>query len=369
MDAWVRLTFRDTGVGMDAETQALIFEPFFTTRPPGEGTGLGLATVSNIVQQSGGVIEVDSEPGQGTRFRIHLPRVDEQPEPPQCPLLHSRGREGHETLLLVEDQDPLRDMICEALRLLGYRVLVAPDGEAAIEVARRHRGRSGPARDRRRHAPAGRLGSGAAPPLEAPRHPCALHVRPRARRRHPPGTRRPGWCSREALQHQGPFAEGSPGARPTRSRDISAPGFPDTSPSRARRRRRPSAGCTRRAGWRCSPTPDRWAGTRGFRRWRPRVSTVSRSGTRATTPGGGKPTSVWPRGWIWPHREVPIIMGTASAMPAWGKNPSPRRPSSGFAAAVPAREPLWGRGGEDGGSSDRGRTGHSPRSEPEYDRG
>jgi two-component system cell cycle sensor histidine kinase/response regulator CckA len=140
-DAYVRLTFKDTGVGMDKETQALIFEPFFTTRPQGEGTGLGLATVSGIVQQSGGVIEVDSEPGQGTTFRIHLPRVDEEPEPPALPAASQPGPKGNETLLLVEDQDPLRDMIAEALQLLGYRVLVAPDGEAAIEVASRHRGR------------------------------------------------------------------------------------------------------------------------------------------------------------------------------------------------------------------------------------
>lgn len=141
VDTYVRLTFQDTGVGMDAETRALIFEPFFTTRPPGEGTGLGLATVSNIIQQSGGVIEVESELGQGTRFRIHLPRVDEQPEPPEVPPASQPGPRGHETLLLVEDQDSLRDMLCEALRLLGYRVLVAPDGEAAVEVARRHTGR------------------------------------------------------------------------------------------------------------------------------------------------------------------------------------------------------------------------------------
>jgi CheY-like chemotaxis protein len=137
----VRLTVTDTGVGMDAETRALIFEPFFTTKPTSEGTGLGLATVSGIVQQSGGLIEVDSEPGRGTTFRIYLPRVDETPEPAPLPAASRPGPRGHETLLVVEDQDSLRDMIREALQLLGYRVLVARDGEAALEVARGHRRR------------------------------------------------------------------------------------------------------------------------------------------------------------------------------------------------------------------------------------
>ncbi len=135
----MRITVTDTGVGMDAETQARIFEPFFSTRSQDEGTGLGLATVSGIVQQSGGVIEVQSEPGKGTAFRIYLPHVDEVPEAP--PRRAARpGPRGHETVLLVEDQAPLRDMLREALQLLGYRVLVAADGEAAIAAARRHRG-------------------------------------------------------------------------------------------------------------------------------------------------------------------------------------------------------------------------------------
>lgn len=139
----VRVTVTDTGVGMDAETQARIFEPFFTTRSREEGSGLGLATVSGIVQQSGGVIEVESAPGQGTTFRVYLPRVDEAPKPkPEPEPAPTRlGPRGHETLLLVEDQAPLREILREALQLLGYRVLVAADGEAAIATARRVRGR------------------------------------------------------------------------------------------------------------------------------------------------------------------------------------------------------------------------------------
>jgi two-component system cell cycle sensor histidine kinase/response regulator CckA len=138
---YVRLTVSDTGVGMDAETKALIFEPFFTTKPTGVGTGLGLATVSGIVRQSGGVIEVDSEPGRGTSFRICLPRVDERPQPASLAVSSRSGPRGHETILVVEDQESLRDMIREALQLQGYHVLVAGDGEAALEIARRHRGR------------------------------------------------------------------------------------------------------------------------------------------------------------------------------------------------------------------------------------
>jgi CheY-like chemotaxis protein len=126
---------------MDAETQARIFEPFFTTRSLEEGTGLGLATVSEIVQQSGGIIEVESEPGQGTTFRVYLPRVDAAPEPVPEPTPARLGPRGHETVLLVEDQAPLREILREALQLLGYRVLVAADGEAAIATARGLRSR------------------------------------------------------------------------------------------------------------------------------------------------------------------------------------------------------------------------------------
>jgi PAS domain S-box-containing protein len=130
---YVMLAISDTGVGMDAATQARIFEPFFTTKP-GSGTGLGLATVYGIVKQSGGYIWVYSEPGRGTTFRIYFPRVEELPEAAAAPApAESPG--GHETVLLVEDQEALRGVVRESLEGLGYRVLEAPDGKGALELA------------------------------------------------------------------------------------------------------------------------------------------------------------------------------------------------------------------------------------------
>jgi len=137
---YVVLSVSDTGTGMDEETRARIFEPFFTTKPTGEGTGLGLASVYGIVEQSGGFIRVESEPDRGTTFRIYLPRVDESPEPLSRPTSLRPRLRGHETVLVVEDQDSLREMICEALQLLGYRVLAAPDGVAALDLAQGHGG-------------------------------------------------------------------------------------------------------------------------------------------------------------------------------------------------------------------------------------
>ncbi|MBP9825112.1 MAG: PAS domain S-box protein [Thermoanaerobaculia bacterium] len=139
---YVRLAVSDTGVGMDAETQRRIFEPFFTTKPPGQGTGLGLATVYGIVKQSGGYIWVDSEPGLGTTFQIYLPRIDEPPHgnrpgvPPAMPPAMSHG--GHETVLLVEDNPALRDVTRRQLEAAGYTVLLAGDGEEALALAGTH---------------------------------------------------------------------------------------------------------------------------------------------------------------------------------------------------------------------------------------
>jgi two-component system cell cycle sensor histidine kinase/response regulator CckA len=130
---YVMLAVSDNGVGMDAETQSRVFEPFFTTKEPGKGTGLGLATVYGIVAQSGGSIRVDSEPGRGTTFKVLLPRVDEPAavDPPRAQL---PAGGGCETVLVAEDEDGVRALICEVLRSLGYRVLEAPRPEAALDL-------------------------------------------------------------------------------------------------------------------------------------------------------------------------------------------------------------------------------------------
>jgi PAS domain S-box-containing protein len=136
---YVRLSVSDTGLGMDDLTRAQIFEPFFTTKPPGKGTGLGLATVYGVVKQSGGHVFVESEVGRGTRFSIFLPRVVEGPV--AIPVLggaeHARA---HETILLVEDQESLREVIGEMLWGLGYHVLLAGDADTAAKVAAEHDG-------------------------------------------------------------------------------------------------------------------------------------------------------------------------------------------------------------------------------------
>src|SRR5690606_38615113 len=139
---YVLLAVSDMGFGMNAETRARAFEPFFTTKAPGQGTGLGLSTVYGIVKQSGGYIWVDSELGAGTRVRIYLPRVDQmplplfvpptpEPEPPPAP----RPRRGSETVLLVEDEDGVRELIHEWLGGHGYEMLVAADGPEALAIA------------------------------------------------------------------------------------------------------------------------------------------------------------------------------------------------------------------------------------------
>ncbi|HKZ03911.1 MAG TPA: ATP-binding protein [Methylomirabilota bacterium] len=135
---YVMLGVTDTGIGMDAHTQARIFEPFFTTKEPGRGTGLGLATVFGIVRQGGGAVAVESAPGAGTTFRIYLPRVDgaaEATEETSAPI----GR-GTETVLLVEDESGVRALMESVLTDHGYTVLAASRPGEAIRIAERHTG-------------------------------------------------------------------------------------------------------------------------------------------------------------------------------------------------------------------------------------
>ncbi len=135
-DEHVCLAVGDTGIGMDEDTQARIFEPFFTTKPPGKGTGLGLATVYGLVKQHGGGIEVDSEPGKGTRFRIYFPIADEVAVAvrPRAGVAEVRG--GRETVLVVEDDDQLRRSAKRILEAAGYQIVTAADGLEALEALR-----------------------------------------------------------------------------------------------------------------------------------------------------------------------------------------------------------------------------------------
>ncbi|MBR9989647.1 MAG: response regulator, partial [Gemmatimonadetes bacterium] len=132
---FVRLTVSDTGTGMDGDTIARAFEPFFTTKPPGEGTGLGLPTVHGIVTQSGGRIEVDSTPGDGTTFRIYLPAVDAQAqEPEESPAAPVAARTASGTILLVEDEEAVRLIVRRTLTRQGYDVVEACNGEEALRI-------------------------------------------------------------------------------------------------------------------------------------------------------------------------------------------------------------------------------------------
>jgi hypothetical protein len=137
---YIVLSISDTGEGMDAGTRSQIFEPFFTTKEKGKGTGLGLATAYGIVKQSGGYIWVDSEPGQGATFRIYLPQVDEPARQETSRPAAEEAPQGSETVLLVEDEDSLRAVLCEFLKGRGYTVLPAADGREALRVCHEHQG-------------------------------------------------------------------------------------------------------------------------------------------------------------------------------------------------------------------------------------
>jgi two-component system, cell cycle sensor histidine kinase and response regulator CckA len=136
---YVLLALTDTGCGMNEETQNRIFEPFYTTKEIGQGTGLGLATVYGIVKQSGGYIWVYSEEGRGTTFKVYLPRVAKPLTEPR-PSRHLEISKGTETILVVEDAEPLRALTKEFLTACGYTVLEAANGDEALRIAKSYAG-------------------------------------------------------------------------------------------------------------------------------------------------------------------------------------------------------------------------------------
>lgn len=130
---YVKLVFRDNGMGMDEETKSHIFEPYFTTKEVGKGSGLGLATVYGIIRQSGGDVSVESESGKGSTFTILLPQTTEAASPMEADDSSLEIPQGSETILLVEDEEPVRLLVRETLEDAGYKVLEASHGEDAIE--------------------------------------------------------------------------------------------------------------------------------------------------------------------------------------------------------------------------------------------
>ena len=139
---YVMLAVSDSGCGMNPETKARIFEPFFTTKPPGQGTGMGLATVYGIVKQSGGHVWVHSELGLGTSLKIYLPQSEpgERHQGVTSPFPASSRATGSETILLVEDEQAVRDLARSVLKRGGYTVLAACDGEEALRLSKNHAG-------------------------------------------------------------------------------------------------------------------------------------------------------------------------------------------------------------------------------------
>lgn len=142
--SYVLLSVTDTGTGMDAQTLDRVFEPFFTTKDAGKGTGLGLATVYGIVKQSGGYVFADSEMGKGSTFTIHLPQCEQRAAAPvsegRVSLSRNNGRNGSETLLVVEDETAFRDLLRDGLQARGFEVLIAANGVEALRVAEQFHG-------------------------------------------------------------------------------------------------------------------------------------------------------------------------------------------------------------------------------------
>ncbi len=138
---YLLLTVSDTGIGMDASTRARVFEPFFTTKEKGKGTGLGLSTVYGVVKQSGGYIDIASEPGAGASFMIYLPKVEGTSEKVKQPPESQGSWKGTETILLVEDESSLRTLSRNLLESCGYAVLEAGCGEDALHLSEKHEGK------------------------------------------------------------------------------------------------------------------------------------------------------------------------------------------------------------------------------------
>ena len=138
MGSWVCLRVTDTGSGIAPEHLPHIFEPFFTTKDVGKGTGLGLATTYGIAQQHGGWIEVDSEVDRGTTFRAFFPQVSAAVAEAPPPAATRPAPRGHETILVVEDEDGVRALVIKVLENLGYRLLQAQSGPRALDVWREH---------------------------------------------------------------------------------------------------------------------------------------------------------------------------------------------------------------------------------------
>lgn len=133
---YVTISFTDTGLGMNEETQARLFEPFFTTKELGRGTGMGLSIIYGVVQQSGGNVSVQSELGQGSTFEVFLPRVVDLSHPVgrRSRPANDGGVAGTETILVVEDDDALRELVSSMLTTVGYRVLTAGSGVEALAI-------------------------------------------------------------------------------------------------------------------------------------------------------------------------------------------------------------------------------------------
>ena len=136
--SYVMISVSDSGIGMDAATREQIFEPFFTTKEDGHGTGLGLSMVHGIAQRSGGTIDVISEPGHGTSVRVYLPRIAGSDAAAKSEVVLPPAR-GTETVLLVEDEDAVRNIVKVALESQGYRLLVAASGEEAMNLAKAYK--------------------------------------------------------------------------------------------------------------------------------------------------------------------------------------------------------------------------------------